>query len=108
MTKTRFLSLLAALTLIATPVLAMDLTQAKSQGLIGEQTNGLVGTVNAPTPDVETLVKTVNDGRMKIYTQNAQDQGVPLDQVQAIAGEKLQSATPDGQYIQKNGQWIKK
>lgn len=108
MTKTRFLSLLSALILCATPALALDLTEAKSKGLVGEQSNGLLGAVEAASPDVDELVKTVNDGRMKIYTHNASEQQVPVNQVQAIAGEKLQSNTPAGQYIQKNGKWVKK
>lgn len=108
MTHTRFLSILLAALLCAAPAFAMDLATAKTQGLVGEQQNGLLGIVGSSAPDVQDLVKTVNDGRMKIYTQNAKDQGVAVDQVQAIAAEKLQSATPSGQYIQKNGKWVKK
>jgi uncharacterized protein YdbL (DUF1318 family) len=108
MTKTYFLGLLSALVLCAAPAFALDLTTAKSSGLVGEQTNGLLGVVGTPTPDIDALIKTVNDGRMKIYTQNAAEQKIPVNQVQAIAAEKLQTATPAGQYIQINGKWVKK
>jgi uncharacterized protein YdbL (DUF1318 family) len=109
MTRTRFLSFLTALTLVAMPAFAMDLTEAKSAGLVGEQTNGLIAPIGDVDADVQALVGSVNAGRMKIYTQNAKDQGVPVDQVQAIAGEKLQAVTPKGQFVQNaDGEWVRK
>lgn len=93
---------------LSTAAFAMDLTSAKSSGLVGEMSNGLIGSVNGAT-GADDLIKSVNDGRMKIYTQNAAEQNIPVNQVQAIAGKKLQSATPAGQYIQDaSGKWIQK
>ena len=93
---------------LSTAAFALDLTAAKTQGLVGEMSNGLIGAVNNAT-GVDDLIQTVNSGRMEIYTQNAAEQKIPVNQVQAIAGKKLQSATPAGAYIQKpDGMWMQK
>src|SRR5262245_58191095 len=98
--KIRFLSLFSTLMLLAMPAFALDLNSAKEQGLVGEMPNGLIGAVVAPgSTAVQELTKTVNNGRTEIYMQNAKQQNLAIDQVQVIAGEKLQTATPSGQYI---------
>jgi hypothetical protein len=107
----KLFALVALLAVIAaSPAWAIDLTSAKAEGLVGEQTNGLIGAVtSSPTPEVTQLIDTVNAGRTKIYKQNAAEQKLGVDQVGAIAGEKLQAATPKGQYIQNAaGKWVKK
>lgn len=105
---TRLFLVALSICALSTAAFAMDLTSAKSSGLVGEMPNGLIGPVNNAT-GVDDLIKSVNDGRMKIYTQNAVEQNLPIDQIQQIAGKKIQSATPAGQFIQdEKGEWIKK
>ena len=38
----------------------------------------------------------------------AQDNGISLNDVEAIAGKKAIERTPKGQFIQLNGQWLQK
>lgn len=87
---------------------AIELPDAKEQGLIGEQNNGLLGVVES-SPEVEMLVKEINALRLQKYAQIAQKNGMTLEQVSLLAGEKTVKKTPAGQYIQNAaGQWVVK
>lgn len=88
---------------------AMDLNSAKSSGLVGEKENGLVAaTLPSPSGDINDLVNTTNSGRMDVYKQMAAKQGIALKEVQAIAAQKIYDIAAPGEFIQKNGKWVKK
>ncbi len=88
--------------------MAMDLFAAKAQGLVGERPDGLVGAVTNDAA-LSQLVGSTNAGRLATYQQMAQKQGVPLEQIQTVAGQELIGRTPAGQYIMsRSGQWVKK
>ena len=89
---------------------AISIDAAKSEGLVGEQPNGLLGVVTAsPSADVQALVSQTNAERLKRYQDIAAKNGTQVEQVQAVAGEKLVTATPAGQYIMNAaGTWQKK
>lgn len=87
---------------------AIELPTAKAQGLIGEQSNGLLGVIKS-SPSVEMLVKDINKRRLAKYAQIAQKNAMSLDQVSLLAGEKTIKKTPAGQYIKNSsGEWIVK
>jgi len=88
----------------------MTLAQAKSSGYIGEQANGLLGAVAKSIPEeADNLITVTNSKRMVKYKAIAAKNGQPVNQVQALAGKKLITQTPSGQYIQTaSGTWIKK
>ncbi|WP_415224925.1 YdbL family protein [Psychromonas sp.] len=87
---------------------ALELSDAKEQGVIGEQTNGLLGVVSV-SQEVSDLVKEINAKRLVKYKQIAEKNGMTLDQVLVLAGEKTIKKTPAGQYIQNaTGQWVVK
>ncbi|MCG6201010.1 YdbL family protein [Psychromonas antarctica] len=87
---------------------ALDLSDAKDQGVVGEQTNGLLGVVEA-SPAVAELVKDINSKRLVQYKQIAEKNGMTLEQVSILAGAKTIQKTPAGQYIQNAaGQWVVK
>lgn len=87
---------------------AIELPDAKEQGLIGEQTNGLLGVVES-SKEVETLVKKINALRLSKYAQIAEKNGMTASQVSLLAGEKTIKKTVAGQYIQNaSGQWVVK
>lgn len=106
----KFLALALALAVLApSHAFALDLSSAKSSGVIGEKPDGLVGAVSPnASPEVQALVSATNQGRMAVYKDTSAKQGVPLSQVQALAAEKLFSLTGPGQYVQSNGQWVRK
>ena len=94
--------------LLSFSVFALNLSDAKDQGLIGEQSNGLLGVVEA-SAEVEDLVKMINAKRLVRYKQLAEKNGMSLDQVSILAGEKTTKKTPAGQYIQNSiGEWVVK
>lgn len=90
------------------PAFALELNDAKAQGLVGERPNGLLGAVS-PSPDVNALIAKINAERMERYQEIANKNGTPVNQVQALAGKKLIEQTPAGGYIQNTaGDWIRK
>lgn len=93
---------------ISTAAFALDLSEAKTKGLVGEQANGLVGAVSGGDAAVSALIKQTNDGRLQLYREQAANQGVSLEQYQAVAGGNLISRTPAGQYVNTGGGWTKK
>lgn len=87
---------------------AIGLSDAKEQGVIGEQSNGLLGVVESST-EVEVLVADINARRLVKYAQIAEKNGMTVEQVSLLAGEKTIKKTPAGQYIQNtSGQWVVK
>ncbi|TWI57391.1 hypothetical protein IQ22_00607 [Pseudomonas duriflava] len=109
----RIASLCLAFSCIA-PAWAMDLNQAmealgsaKAAGQLGEQPNGYLGIVSGggQAKEIATLI---NNARRAEYKRLAQQNGIQLGDVEAIAGKKALDKTPSGQYIQLNGKWIRK
>lgn len=100
----------AVMMVVAIPLaFAMSVESAKSQGLVGERQDGLLGVVSSPTPEVRQLVETTNAERLEKYKAIAQKRGTALDQVQAVAGKKLIDGAAPGEYIQSaSGGWQKK
>ena len=89
---------------------AATLQEAKEQGLVGEQRDGYVGLVAANAPaDIVALVRDVNNQRRQRYQQIAQQNGIPLEQVAALAYERAVEATKSGHFIQNaSGAWVRK
>lgn len=108
MKKTSFALALSAFVLSASLALAaMSLETAKTQGLVGEQPDGLIGAV-APSPEVNALVSTTNAERLETYKSIAAKNGTGVAQVQAVAGKKLVEQAPSGEFVLVGGSWQKK
>ena len=102
------LLLLAAGLLLSLNAFAISLQDAKSQGLVGEQTNGYLGVV-VNNKDADKLVDSVNAKRRAHYEKIAKKNGISVDDVAKLAAEKAIAATQQGQFIQTpQGKWIKK
>ena len=87
---------------------ALNLQQAKQQGLVGETTTGYLAAVKSSS-EVNALVKQVNDKRRDLYKQMASKNNIPLAQVEQLAGRKAIAKTAAGHYIKtSSGQWQKK
>ena len=93
---------------------AMTLQQAmgqlgdyKSQGLVGEQPNGYLGTVKNQN-EASQLVQLINDARKNQYQKMANTNNISIQDVEALAGKKALEKTQPGHYIKVNGRWIKK
>jgi len=76
------------LLLISTPILALSLADAKSQGLVAETGSGYI-TARSSTNEVRALVNSVNAKRKAHYQEISKRNGAPLGTVEKLAGEKL-------------------
>lgn len=76
------------LVLFAAPSMALDLRQAKSQGMVKETATGYLVPVKS-TDEVKALVNKINAARKVEYQKIANNRGVPLNVVEKQAGEKL-------------------
>jgi len=110
MTHLKKLILTTLLVLFTLSAVAMDLNTAKSRGFLGEQQNGYLGLVNPSAPgDAKSLMRQVNDQRRANYQSIARSNGIDLNSVESLAGQKAINKTARGHYIQApNGQWVKK
>src|SRR5699024_7311269 len=100
--------LFAVLLVCSLQALALGLDSAKQRGLVGEQPSGYLGVVKA-TPEVVQLVSDVNDKRRQAYERIARKNGISVDQVERLAGQKAIKKTQAGEYVKTpSGQWIKK
>jgi uncharacterized protein len=94
--------------LMSLSAFALDLTQAKSQGLVGEQSNGYVGLIKEST-EAKALVDDINIKRKEAYISLANKNNLGLQDVEILAGKKLIKKAEPGEFIQSTtGSWVKK
>lgn len=111
----KFRLLLAGMLLaLSLPVLAMNLqqamaalSQAKAQGMVGEQPNGYLGVIQS-NADSEAVVKLINDARRAEYSRMAKQNNIAVADIEAIAGQKAIEKTANGHFILIDGKWIQK
>jgi uncharacterized protein len=86
---------------------ALELDQAKQQGLVGEMTTGYLGVV-VHQADTEKLVADINAQRKAIFENLAEKNQITLQQVEILAGQKAYAKTQVGHYLLVNGEWVQK
>jgi uncharacterized protein YdbL (DUF1318 family) len=109
---TSHVKILLLISVLCAPLMAwaVGLDAAKQQGLVGEQSNGYLGSVaGAPSAQVSTLIKDVNAKRRAKYQQIATKNSISMADVEALAGEKAIARTASGNYIKPAaGGWRRK
>ena len=103
----RFLAPLALSLMISLPALALELGDAKTQGLVGETNAGYPAAVK-PSGEVNTLVESINKQRKAQYQKIAKKNGISLEAVEVRAGKKAIEKTQPGEYVNTGGGWQKK
>ncbi|MGF1723649.1 YdbL family protein [Photobacterium nomapromontoriensis] len=95
---------------IAFNAFALDLQQAKTQGLIGEANTGFVAATTAiPSKEVRQLIIMVNNQRNAKFKKIAVSHGLSVREVSHLAYKKAVEKTQAGHYYQNSsGRWIKK
>uniref|UniRef100_UPI0040569B7C YdbL family protein n=1 Tax=Candidatus Electrothrix sp. TaxID=2170559 RepID=UPI0040569B7C len=93
--------------LLCQPVFALELQDAKPQGLVGETPTGYLDVVKA-SPEAKQLIKEINAKRKIHYQEIAKKNKTPLSAVEKLAGQKALEKTPAGQFIKVGGKWEKK
>ncbi len=92
-----------------TSVFASALTAPKAAGIIGERFDGYVAVVSKATPEIKSLVDSVNKKRKIRYKEIANKRQQPLKKVELIAGEAAIKKTLSGNYVFLKGKgWVKK
>lgn len=93
--------------LLCQPVFALELQDAKTQGLVGETPSGYLEAITS-TPKANRLIKEINAKRKMYYQEIAKKNKTPLSTVEKMAGQKALEKTPLGQYVKVGGEWQKK
>lgn len=98
---------LVAVALLILPIniaFAMSLQEAKTSNLVGEQSNGYLGAIGQPSPEVESLINDINSRRKAEYQRIANSTGSTVYAVEQLAGEKAIQDTSSGRYVKRSGQ----
>lgn len=105
-TRSVFLGL--CLALVSLPALALDLPQARTQGLVGELPTGYVGMVKSGA-GVQTLIAEVNARRKQEYQRISKENGEAVDVVAKLAAVQVIQKLPAGSLYQSpDGKWVAK
>ena len=105
--KTHIKPLIYALfaVLFALPAMAIELSDARKQGMVGEKADGYVAAIKA-SGDVNALVSEVNAKRKAEYTRISKENGQPVDVVAKLAAPQIISGLPAGSLYQgSDGTW---
>lgn len=89
---------------------AIDIRDAKEQGLVGEANTGLIAAVHSPaSAEVRALIAEVNGKRKAQFKQTATRTGATPAQVAHRFYElAIQRTAPGNYYQDANGKWKKK
>lgn len=89
---------------------AIDIRDAKSQGLVGEANTGFIAAVQAPaSAEVRALIADVNGKRKARFNETARKTGTTPAQVANRFYElAVQKTTPGNYYQDIGGAWKKK
>lgn len=101
----------AALLLLSSGLtFAIEIDDAKMQGLVGEAVTGYLAAVQSPaSADVELLIEEVNAKRRALFARTAAKTDATLLQVSRRFYELAVQRTEIGHYYQDtDGRWIKK
>ena len=90
--------------LLILPAYALDLSEAKSTGQVGETSTGYIAAIK-PSTKVNALVADINSQRKVYYQEIANQNSISLQAVEARAGIKAIEKTPAGEFINSGTGW---
>ncbi len=96
-----------AVLLLAVNANALDLQEAKQQGLLGERFTGYIGVVTEDSA-AKAIAGSVNAKRKAHYQSIAKRNGTSLSSVERLAGGKTIKRTLPEQYIDRGNGWERK
>lgn len=101
-------ALLLCLSVFPVHAQSLNLEDAQSRGLVGEQLNGYLGVVQS-APGVQSLVDEINLKRRQLYRELGRKNAIPLAAVEELAGRKAIEKSKPGEFVQSdNGQWVRR
>ena len=96
----RVLTTFTVLMAVTAGAFAVDLDQAKADGLVGERADGYLGlVVTNASSEVKALVEEINAKRKAQYARIAERNGIDVGEVAVLAGRKTIEKTPSGGWI---------
>lgn len=99
----------SAALLLALPAAANPLDVAKAAGHLGEQADGFLGLPPGAPSSARALADKINGERRVHYAGIAKKNGTSPEAVAALAGKKLVSLAPAGQWVRgSDGEWVKR
>jgi hypothetical protein len=105
---TKMLTALALSLVLAVPAAAQRdpaYADARAKGLVGEQPDGYLGIVGAPSEELRRLIGNINIQRKAAYTRGAAD-GATIEQFAFTSGCNLIAKTVPGEkYQTPDGNW---
>lgn len=79
---------------------------ARTQGVVGEKTDGYLGVVGAASSGVQAMVNSINIQRRAAYTKGAQAKGSTIEDFAFTSGCNLIAQTVPGEkYQAPDGSW---
>lgn len=106
--KRTFILATLVLSLLSGSALALTLSEARTQGRVGETYNGYLVALKQDA-QTQALVSEINKARSVSYRQLAESHQLPVDEVAKMAGQKLIERAKPGEYVQGiNGKWLRK
>ncbi|WP_026957482.1 YdbL family protein [Aliagarivorans taiwanensis] len=100
--------LIALLLSVSFSSMALDLADAKQQGWVGEQRNGMLAVLSNQS-GVAALVADVNKKRESRYKKIAADNNLSVEQVGQLAGKKAIERSDRGHMVEAaDGRFIAK
>lgn len=106
--KRNFILAALILSLLSGSAFALTLSEARSQGRVGETYNGYLVALKQDA-QTRALVSEINKARAVSYQQLAESHQLPVDEVAKMAGQKLVDRAKPGEYVQGiNGKWLRK
>ncbi len=79
---------------------------ARTNGQIGEKTDGYLGVIGTQTDSIRALTKKINILRKQVYTKTAVSQGISVEKAAFLGGCKNIVRTVTGEkYQAPNGSW---
>lgn len=100
----------AAALLVASQLsFALTLDEARDKGMLGENASGYVELTPRGDASAQAVMDDINSKRKAKYQSIAKQQNTSLGNIEKIAGEKITSKLPAGQfYKDASGKWNKK
>lgn len=83
-----FLPMVLLFVICTPPAWALDLQQARAQGIIAEQPDGFVRLV-VNTPEAAALVQEINAARLAEYQRISKEKNQPTEVIAKIAAEEI-------------------
>ena len=106
--KKQLVAILVALSFLSGNVWALTLSEARTEGWVGETLNGYLAALQTDA-ETQALVNEINKARSASYQQLARSNNIPPDEVAKMAGQKLVARAKPGEYVQGiNGKWLRK